>query len=69
MARRMFSDRITSSAKFLKMPATAQMLFFHLGMKADDEGVVEGFIIMRMAGATEEDLRLLPYCFLCLPQC
>ena len=59
MARRMFSDRITSSAKFLKMPATAQMLFFHLGMKADDEGVVEGFIIMRMAGATEEDLRLL----------
>ncbi len=59
MARRMFSDRITSSAKFLKMSATAQMLFFHLGMRADDEGVVEGFITMRMAGATEEDLRLL----------
>ncbi len=59
MARRMFSDRITSSARFLKMPATAQVLFFHLGMQADDEGVAEGFITMRVAGVSEDDLRLL----------
>lgn len=59
MARRMFSDRITQTAKFLMMPATAQVLFFHLGMQADDEGVAEGFITMKMTGATEDDLRLL----------
>ncbi len=59
MARRMFSDRITSSARFLKMPAIAQALFFHLGMRADDEGVVEGFITTRILGASEDDLRLL----------
>ncbi len=41
------------------MPATAQVLFFHLGMQADDEGVAEGFITMRVAGVSEDDLRLL----------
>ena len=39
--RRMFSKKIVQSARFLKMPMTSQCLYFHLGMQADDDGVVE----------------------------
>ncbi len=58
-ARRMFSKRLTESTKFLKMPATSQNLYFHLGMNADDDGVVEALIVMRTIGATEDDLRVI----------
>lgn len=57
--RRMFSTRITESARFLKMPHSSQSLYFHLGMKADDDGVVEAFPVMRMTNSTEDDLRVL----------
>lgn len=57
--RRMFSNRITNSAKFLKMPLSSQALYFHLGLHADDDGVVEAFAVMRQTGAVEDDLRLL----------
>ena len=57
--RRMFSRRIVESARFLKLPASAQMLYFHLGMAADDDGIAEGFSVVRVAGCTEEDLQLL----------
>jgi hypothetical protein len=57
--RRMFSKKIINSAKFLKMPVSTQCLYFHLGLNADDEGVVEGFNIMRMISATEDDLKIL----------
>lgn len=57
--RRMFSARITESAKFLKMPPSSQNLYFHLGMKADDDGVVEAYPVMRMTSSTEDDLRVL----------
>ena len=57
--RRMFSKRIVESARFLKMPPSTQNLYFHLGLNADDDGVVEGFNIMRQTGASEDDLRVL----------
>ena len=57
--RRMFSKRIVNSARFLKMPISSQALYFHLGLNADDEGVVEAFSVMRMLGAVEDDLRVL----------
>lgn len=57
--RRMFSGRITESTRFIKMPASSQNLYFHLGMKADDDGIVDAYPIMRMIGATEDDLRVL----------
>ena len=57
--RRMFSNLITSSTRFLKMPASSQNLYFHLGMNADDDGVVEAFPVMKMIGANEDDLRVL----------
>ena len=41
--RRMFSRRIINSAKFLKMPVSTQCLYFHLGLNADDDGIVEAY--------------------------
>ena len=58
-SRRMFSQRIVSSARFLKMPISSQTLYFHLGMNADDDGVVEAFTVMRMVGCNEDDLKVL----------
>ena len=57
--RRMFSRRVIESARFLRMPVSAQALYFHLGMQADDDGVVEGYKVLRMIGANEDDLRVL----------
>lgn len=58
-SRRMFSIRITESARFLKMPPSSQNLYFHLGMRADDDGVVEAYPVMCMTSSTEDDLRVL----------
>ena len=38
--RRMFSLDVVDTDKFLDMPATSQNLYFHLGMRADDDGFV-----------------------------
>lgn len=57
--RRMFSIRVISSARFLKMPLSSQALYFQLGMHADDDGVVEAFTVMRQVGALEDDLNIL----------
>lgn len=57
--RRMFSKRIVRSAKFLKMPVSSRELYWQLGIEADDDGVVEAFNVMRMTGATEDDLKVL----------
>ena len=57
--RRMFSKAITSSAKFLKMPLETQALYFHLAQNADDDGVCEGFMVMRLIGSSEDSLRIL----------
>ncbi|WP_315305568.1 DnaD domain protein [Selenomonas noxia] len=57
--RRMFSKRIIGSARFLRMPGSTQALYFHLGMAADDDGIVEAYPIMQMVNASEDDLRLL----------
>lgn len=55
----MFSQRIVESARFLKMPPSTQCLYFHLGIHADDDGVVEGFNVMKQTGSTEDDLKIL----------
>lgn len=57
--RRMFSRSIIGGARFLRMPATSRLLYYDLGMAADDDGCVEAFAVMRMTGATEDDLRVL----------
>lgn len=57
--RRMFAKSVIGSGKFLRMPPTSRLLYYDLGMAADDDGVVEAFSVMRMTGATEDDLRVL----------
>lgn len=57
--RRMFAKSVVESARFLKMPATSQNLYFHLGMNADDDGVVEAYSVINLVKAHEDDLRVL----------
>ena len=60
MARRLFSTQIVDSDAFLDMPASAQNLYFHLGMRADDDGFVGNpKKIARVVGANDDDLKLL----------
>ncbi len=58
--RRMFAKTIIDSDAFLEMPATSQLLYFHLSMRADDDGFVnKPKSIMRMIGSKDDDLTLL----------
>lgn len=58
--RRMFSKDITDSDSFTSMPLSTQALYFHLGMNADDDGVVNSpRKIQKSLGATDDDLKLL----------
>lgn len=58
--RRMFSKDVIDSDRFLDMPPTAQNLYFHLGIQADDDGFVSSpKKIKRVCGAKDEDLKIL----------
>ena len=58
--RRMFAKTIIDSDAFLDMPMSTQCLYFHLNMRADDDGFINApKKIMRMVGASEDDLKLL----------
>ncbi|MCL2474851.1 MAG: hypothetical protein FWF37_01775 [Chloroflexi bacterium] len=58
--RRMLANKIIDSDLFLDMPATAQLLYFHLLLKADDEGFIASpKSIMRIIGAKDDDIRIL----------
>lgn len=58
--RRMFAKTIIDSDAFLDMPLSTQSLYFHLSMRADDDGFINNpKKIQRMIGASEDDLKLL----------
>ena len=58
--KRMFSMLIVDSDAFLDMPLSSQCLYFHLCMRADDDGFVSNpKKIQRMISASEDDLKLL----------
>ena len=58
--RRMFAKSIINSDAFLEMPLSAQALYFHLGMRADDDGFVNNpRKIMRLVSCSDDDMRLL----------
>lgn len=58
--RRMFAKTIIDSDAFLEMPLSTQCLYFHLSMRADDDGFVNNpKKIQKMIGASEDDLKLL----------
>ena len=58
-SKRMFANAIVGSARFLRMGQSARLLYYDLGMRADDDGIVEAFTVMRENGASEDDLKLL----------
>ena len=56
----MFTQKIIDSDPFLDMPLSTQALYFHLNMRADDDGFINNpKRIQRTIGASEDDLRLL----------
>ena len=58
--RRMFAKSIVLSDAFLDMPLSAQALYFHLSMRADDDGFLNNAKkIMRTIGANQNDYDLL----------
>ena len=58
--KRMFSNAVIDNDKFLDMPLSAQALYFHLGMKADDDGFIGSpKKVVRAVNCAEDDLRLL----------
>lgn len=58
--KRMFSKTIIDSDAFLDMPHSTQLLYFHLNMRADDDGFINNCKnIMRMVGCKEDDLKIL----------
>lgn len=59
-SRRMFAKTIIDSDSFMDMPLSTQALYFHLSMRADDEGFINNpKKIMRMIGASEDDFKVL----------
>ena len=58
--RRMFETLFVDADAFLDMPATSQLLYFHLSMRADDDGFIHNpKSVMRACGGTEDDMRIL----------
>ncbi|MEK7578396.1 MAG: hypothetical protein AAB456_01590 [Patescibacteria group bacterium] len=55
----MFSPDIVCSDAFLDMPPSTQALYFHLAVRADDDGFVNPKMIMRLIGSPDDDLKVL----------
>ena len=61
MARkRMFSLLVVDTDEFLDMPSSTQSLYYHLGMRADDDGFVASpKKIAKLVNCSNDDLKLL----------
>lgn len=58
--KRMFNLTIVDTDKFLEMPISARLLYYELGMRADDDGFVGNFKkILAFTGLKENDLKIL----------
>lgn len=58
--KRMFAKTIIDSDAFLDMSLSTQALYFHLSMRADDDGFVNNpRKIQRMIGAGDDELKML----------
>ncbi len=58
--RRMFSMQIVDSDAFLEMPPSSQNLYFHLNMRADDDGFISNpKKIMKTINSNDDDLKIL----------
>ncbi len=60
MEHRAFSNKIVESDSFLSLPLTTQVLYFHIGLKARDKGLLNNiYSIARQIGCEEKDIILL----------
>lgn len=58
--RRMFSLDVVNTDIFLDLPISSQALYFHLGMRADDDGFISSpRRIIAMISAAQDDLKIL----------
>lgn len=58
--KRMFSLDVVDTDLFLEMPVSSQALYFQLGMRADDDGVVSSpRKIIKLTGCATDDLKIL----------
>ena len=56
----MFAKTIIDSDAFVDMPLSTQALYFHLSMRADDDGFINNpKRIQRMIGCADDDLKVL----------
>lgn len=58
--RRMMAKSIIDTDAFMEMTMSTQCLYFHLLLRADDEGFLKNArLIMRMTGCKDDDMKLL----------
>jgi hypothetical protein len=58
--KRMFSLSVVDTDRFLEMSVSARLLYYELGMRADDDGFVDNWKkILLFTGLKEDDLKLL----------
>ena len=58
--RRMFAKTIIDSDAFTDMPISSQLLYFHLSMRADDDGFINNpKKIQRMVSCSDDDMKIL----------
>lgn len=58
--KRMFAKSVIDSDLFIDMPTSTRLLYYDLGMRADDDGFVDSpKKIMKITGATQDDLNIL----------
>ena len=56
----MFSLSVVDTDKFLEMPVSARLLYYELGMRADDDGFIDNWKkILLFTGLKEDDLKIL----------
>ena len=56
----MFSLKVIDTDEFLDMPPTTQNLYFHLGLRADDDGFIPNpKKITKMINSSDDDMKIL----------
>lgn len=58
--KRMFSLSVVDTDQFLEMPLSSRLLYYELGMRADDDGFVANWKkILAFTGLKEDDMKVL----------
>lgn len=58
--RRMFSLSVVDTDSFIEMPLSSRLLYYELGMRADDDGFVDSWRkIIKFTGLSEDDMKVL----------